>query len=249
VAAFPPECERGHENYEDTLTDLTQGPLPHLISIDYSAAACGAGKTFWATRFAASRVGLGNFVFALDRIDEFPARRQMLLDAFTEIGRPPCRIEAIHAQNTSGVTQAIRDFSKDCREPTILFITHAGLQLSDLSAYRDWYLVIDEVPNCWFSDELKTHLQLDPCLGLMVAGHPESDRPDAGPHSGRQPGKPDRRAGGADQGHTIRCFRLGRGLGRHGGGWTSGRWLAVVRCLESRMPAAIQAGVDAGEQH
>jgi hypothetical protein len=138
------------------LTDLTQGPLPQPISITFSAAACGAGKTFWATRFAASRVGLGNFVFALDRIDEFAVRRQMLLDAFAEIGRPPCRIEAIHAQNTSGVTQAIRDFPKECREPTILFITHAGLQVSDLSAYREWYLVIDEVPNCWFSDELKT---------------------------------------------------------------------------------------------
>jgi len=138
------------------LTDLTQGPLPQPISITFSAAACGAGKTFWATRFAASRVGLGNFVFALDRIDEFAARRQMLLDAFAEIGRPPCRIEAIHAQNPSGVTQAIRDFPKECREPTILFITHAGLQLSDLSAYRDWYLIVDEVPNCWFSDELKT---------------------------------------------------------------------------------------------
>src|SRR5689334_14416082 len=59
-------------------------------------------------------------------------------------------------RNTSGVTQAIRDFPKECREPTILFITHAGLQLSDLSAYHDWFLVVDEVPNCWFSDELKT---------------------------------------------------------------------------------------------
>ena len=124
------------------MTDLTQGPLPQPISITFSAAACGAGKTFWATRFAASRVGLGNFVFAIDRIDEFAARRQMILDAFAEIGRPPCRIEAIHAQNTSGVTQAIRDFPKECREPTILFITHAGLQLSDLSAYGNWYLSI-----------------------------------------------------------------------------------------------------------
>ena len=47
----PPEREKGHENYEDTLTDLTQGPLPQPISITFSAAACGAGKTFWATRF------------------------------------------------------------------------------------------------------------------------------------------------------------------------------------------------------
>ena len=204
------------------MTDLTQGPLPQPISITFSAAACGAGKTFWATRFAASRVGLGNFVFALDRIDEFAARRQMILDAFAEIGRPPCRIEAIHAQNTSGVTQAIRDFPKECREPTILFITHAGLQLSDLSAYRDWYLddrrgaellVFRRTEDAGDMAVVRGHLQLDPCLGLVVAGHPEGDRPDAGPHPGRQLGKPDRRPGGADQGHTIRCLRLGRGLG------------------------------------
>ena len=75
---------------EVTLTDLTQGPLPQPISITFSAAACGAGETFWATGFAGvPQLASRNFVFALDRIDEFAARRQMLLDGFAEIGRPP----------------------------------------------------------------------------------------------------------------------------------------------------------------
>ena len=157
----------------------------------------------------------------------------------------------------AGLTQAIRDFPKECREPTILFITHAGLQLSDLSAYRDWHLMIDEVPNCWFSDELKkqatwqwfadtynlTHVsaswsQVTPKVTTPTLARIQEDS--LGNQIAVLAGRiRDTRSG---------VFASVAQLGRHGGGRPSGRWLAVVRCLESRMPAAVQTGVDAGRQ-
>jgi hypothetical protein len=81
----------------------------------------------------------------------------MLLDAFHLVGKPACRIEAIHTANHSNVTQAVRDYPKTCRDDrVVVFVTHAALQLTDLSAYSDRALIIDEVPSVWFTDSLKT---------------------------------------------------------------------------------------------
>jgi hypothetical protein len=55
------------------------------VVVDYSAAGCGAGKTFWVMNFIAIRPG--KFLVALDRIDAFEARRSMLLDAFHRVGK------------------------------------------------------------------------------------------------------------------------------------------------------------------
>ena len=81
----------------------------------------------------------------------------MLLDAFHRVGKPTRRIEAIHTANHLNVTQTVRDYPKTCRDDRIVvFVTHAALQLTDLSAYSDWVLIIDEVPSVWFNDSLKT---------------------------------------------------------------------------------------------
>ena len=77
------------------ISDTITGAPPQPVVVDYSAEGCGAGKTFWAMNFIATRPG--KFLVALDRIDAFEARRSMLLDAFDRVAKPPCRIEAIHS--------------------------------------------------------------------------------------------------------------------------------------------------------
>jgi hypothetical protein len=105
----------------------------------------------------------GKFLVALDRIDEMDARRKMLMEAYRRNGTKPARIEAIHTKNCTGVGRAIRDWPKANHDEdrVVLFITHAALQGSDLSAYRGWVLIIDEVPAIWFTDHLKTPASWD----------------------------------------------------------------------------------------
>jgi hypothetical protein len=123
-----------------------------LITLKYSAALCGAGKTRWACGHTAQN--LGRYLYAVDRRNVLSATKD-LIETFARIaGTNPTIIELYSASDgrkggVSDVRRKVREAG--CQYAThqhvVVLVTHEALKSSDLSTYvSGWTCIIDEIP-------------------------------------------------------------------------------------------------------
>ncbi|WP_242076590.1 hypothetical protein [Brevundimonas diminuta] len=121
--------------------------------IEYSAAACGAGKTQWAVEWMAAKPSL--YLYAVDRIEEFEVRTQRISAAAQRTQTTPFITTLSSAAGLSVVQEFPRRIETLSQfSHAVLIITHAALKLVDHSVCADWTLIIDEDPKLWTSDVL-----------------------------------------------------------------------------------------------
>jgi hypothetical protein len=121
------------------------------MKIHYLQAECGAGKTYQALADIAAHPG--RYVFAVNKIDLIRER----LQEFRQL--PGAERDAVYQLHSDypvlaglSVGQQIQLFTSQIpphARAVLLFVTHEGLRVADWAGYRDWRLIIDEVPAAW----------------------------------------------------------------------------------------------------
>lgn len=130
-------------------------------TINFSDLRVGGGKTL-AVADALAR-NEDRHVLVVDRRDVI-ATRVALIQQFAAVHGTTPHIEAIysrsdaHPDGSANVCWRVRAAGADLRRHrhVIVVMTHAALQSSDLSTFRDWNLFIDEVPQAWTHHSVKT---------------------------------------------------------------------------------------------
>lgn len=150
-----------------------------MITIHYSSARCGAGKTQWACERIARNPG--RFILAVDR-REVIARRKASIQEFSEKHRTKPKVIPLFSRSDT-FTDGIRDVRRRIREAgakyqseqhVVIIVTHEALKSSDLSTYQGWTLIIDEVPSIWTKEEVRTPRSweyLDSSYNLLPIGN------------------------------------------------------------------------------
>ena len=132
-----------------------------MITIHYSAARCGAGKTRWACERIAKTPGC--YLLAVDRRDVFARRVETIEEFAAEHGTHP-KVVQFYSKSEKW-EGGISDVRRSVREAgceyasfphVVVVITHEALKSSDLSTYTGWTLIIDEVPTVWTHEEICT---------------------------------------------------------------------------------------------
>ncbi len=125
------------------------------FTIEFSAATCGAGKSQWAVETMA-RVP-GRYVYAVDRVEEFAARRKRILDA----APPGAQIEIITLSRADG-DAVTRDFpfwieTLAAHPHAILMVTHEATKRVDHTPVerREYTLIVDEDLKLWSSGTIE----------------------------------------------------------------------------------------------
>jgi hypothetical protein len=130
-------------------------------TINYSSARCGAGKSVWADRQIASVPG--RYVLAVDRRDVFQSRIGRINALAAEHGTHPAVVPLYSRSDTWA--DGVQDVRRRVREAgcrygghphVVVVLTHEALKSSDLSTFRGWSLIIDEVPSIWDHASLRT---------------------------------------------------------------------------------------------
>ena len=124
---------------------------------------CGLGKTEWLIDRVATRPG--RYLICLPRIEmirevrarllaKYPAveRSHLIYTIYSEKGNDVRDVdddpEDEFAANGTTVTHQVKKFREHLRtnRPVVLFVTHAGMLLSDWHAWTDFEMFIDEIP-------------------------------------------------------------------------------------------------------
>jgi hypothetical protein len=137
------------------------------LTIYYSGARCGAGKTDWIVASTAQQPGRS--VIAVDRREVMDGLKERLDNAAMEAGHRPV-IDIIRSPLSSadieGTSNVRRDFRMAAdkhrhRPHVIVIVTHEALRGSDLTGFTGWDLYIDEVPSIIDMAECCTPAQID----------------------------------------------------------------------------------------
>lgn len=137
------------------------------VIIEYDNGPCGSGKT---TRCIDEMGSVpAKYIYAVDRKEVMAERAEKIAVAAARVGlRPHIRIiKSKRDRSDEGGTNTVlqdlsrvpRELEKDCH--VIVIITHEAMKGADWGAFRDFHLIIDEVPNVWDHEECQTQAHYD----------------------------------------------------------------------------------------
>lgn len=123
-------------------------------TIYYSNAVPGTGKTRYATEHMASNTG--HYVYAVDRIDEFAVRQNLIQSHAFKTGNDVTVRLLFNEPKKTVVTRDFPEVIKTLSEErhAVLIITHEAMKLidHDVVAGLGWSIIIDEDPKIWSTD-------------------------------------------------------------------------------------------------
>ena len=143
--------------------------------IQFDDRPCGSGKTYTELLHAVSE--RGRYLLAVDRKDSINDHNATLEGLVSRNPNDP-KIVLIYSGDESAsvtvrrttriVTSAVRQ-TVECQpsiydQPdghVIVLVTHEALKQADLTRYRGWHLIIDEVPSIVDQQTLRSHVSRD----------------------------------------------------------------------------------------
>lgn len=123
------------------------------ITIHTSDVRPGGGKTNYVIKTMVQFPG--KYVYAVDRVDVFDTRASLIE---SHANGKNIKIVQLNTTTSFQVRADLRQTASEYQddEHVVVITTHAALLTSDLSSFFGWELVIDENPQCWQMQTVKT---------------------------------------------------------------------------------------------